>query len=83
MQTALSDFYFAYNLVVYVGAEKPAIRAGVTSDLYASIRDTFNKYEVQIMSPNCFEDPAKPKIVPESEWFARAATRILSRNYSR
>ena len=71
VQTALSDFCVAYKLVVYVGAEKPAIRARVTSDLYASIQDTFNKYEVQIMSPNYFEDPAKPKIVPESEWFAQ------------
>ncbi len=75
VQTALSDFYVAYKLVVYVGAEKPAIRARVTSDLYASIQDTFNKYEVQIMSPNYFEDPEKPKIVPESEWFARPAAK--------
>jgi hypothetical protein len=39
------------------------------------MQNTFNKYEVQIMSPNYFEDPAKPKIVPESEWIARPAVR--------
>lgn len=75
VQTALSDFYVAYKLVVYVGADKPAVRARVTSDLYAAIQDTFNKYGVQIMSPNYFEDPEKPKIVPESEWFAAPAKR--------
>lgn len=75
VQTALSDFYVAYKLVVYVSADKPAVRARVTSDLYAAIQDTFNKYGVQIMSPNYFEDPEKPKIVPESEWFAAPAKR--------
>ena len=75
VQTALSDFYVAYKLVVYVSADRPAARARVTSDLYAAIQDTFNKYGVQIMSPNYFEDPEKPKIVPESEWFAAPAKR--------
>jgi small-conductance mechanosensitive channel len=75
VQTALSDFYVAYKLVVYVSAAQPAKRALVTSDLYAAIQDAFNKYGVQIMSPNYFEDPEKPKIVPESEWFAAPAKR--------
>lgn len=75
VQTALSDFYVAYKLVVYVSAEQPTVRARVASDLYAAIQDTFNKYGVQIMSPNYFEDPEKPKIVPESEWFAAPAKR--------
>jgi len=79
VQTALSDFYVAYKLVVYVSADKPAVRARVTSDLYAAIQDTFNKYGVQIMSPNYFEDPEKPKIVPESEWFAAPAKRRESK----
>lgn len=35
VQTALSDFYVANKLVVSVGAEKPAICARVTTDLYA------------------------------------------------
>lgn len=77
VQTALSDFYVAYKLVVYVSADKPAVRARVTSDLYAAIQDTFNKYGVQIMSPNYFEDPDSPKIVPEAEWFAAPAKRPI------
>lgn len=75
MQTALSDFYVAYKLVVYISADKPAVRARITSDLHAAIQDTFNKYGVQIMSPNYFADPAQPKIVPESTWFAAPAKR--------
>jgi hypothetical protein len=59
--------------VVYVGAEKPSIRARVASDLHASIQDVFNRYGVQIMSPNYYDDPDKPKIVPESNWYAAPA----------
>lgn len=61
--------------LLYISLDKPAIPAHVNSDLYAAIQDTFNKYGVQIMSPNYFEDPEKPKIVPESEWFASPAKR--------
>lgn len=75
VQTALSDSYVAYRLVVYVGAEKPSIRAKVASDLHASIQDVFNRYGVQIMSPNYYDDPEKPKIVPESNWYAAPAKR--------
>ncbi|MEQ1516025.1 MAG: mechanosensitive ion channel domain-containing protein [Usitatibacteraceae bacterium] len=75
VQTALSDFYVAYRLVVYVGTEKPAVRARVTSDLYASIQDVFNKYGVQIMSPGYYDDPAAPKIVPEANWYLPPASR--------
>lgn len=63
-------------MVTCISLDKPAVRARVTSDLYAAIQDTFNKYGVQIMSPNYFEDPEKPKIVPESEWFAAPAVRV-------
>lgn len=74
VQTALSDFYVAYKLVVYAGADKPAARARVTSDLHASIQDVFNKNNVQIMSPHYYLDPAKPKTVPEADWYAPPAT---------
>lgn len=75
VQTALSDFYVEYRLVVYVQAVDPPNRARVTSDLNASIQDVFNRYGVQIMSPNYCKDPAAPKIVPESGWFAAPARR--------
>jgi len=73
MQTALSDFYVAYKLVVYVQADAPAARARVASDLNAAIQDTFNRHEVQIMSPHYLGDPPTPKMVPEAQWFAAPA----------
>jgi len=75
VQTALSDSYVEYRLVVHATAGDPAGRARVSSDLHASIQDMFNRYGVQIMSPNYYDDPAKPKIVPESDWFAAPAKR--------
>jgi len=75
VQTALSDFYVAYKLVVYVASGKPSIRAQVTSALHASIQDTFNRYGVQIMSPNYYEDPTQPKVVPEKDWYPAPAQR--------
>lgn len=73
VQTALSDFYVAYKLVVYAGAEKPAARARVASDLHAAIQDVFNRHDVQIMSPHYERDPATAKTVPESAWFTPPA----------
>ncbi len=73
VQTALSDFYVAYKLVAYAGAEKPATRARVTSDLHAAIQDVFNRNGVQIMSPHYQRDPANPKTVLESDWYAPPA----------
>ena len=70
----------AYKLVTYVSADKPATRARVTSDLHALIQDVFNKNGVQIMSPHYYLDPAKPKTVPESEWYAPPATAPLKKS---
>jgi small-conductance mechanosensitive channel len=75
VQSALSDFYVAYKLVVYVDSDQPGTRARVNSDLHAAIQDAFNRHGVQIMSPQYFEDPEKPKVVPESEWYAAPARR--------
>jgi small-conductance mechanosensitive channel len=68
VQTALSDFYVAYKLVVYIDSDRPATRAQVASALHAAIQDAFNRHGVQIMSPHYFADPEKPKIVPASSW---------------
>ncbi len=73
MQTALSDFYVAYKLVVYVQADAPAERARVASDLHAAIQDAFNRHDVQIMSPHYLGDPPSPKTVPQAQWFAAPA----------
>ncbi len=73
VQTALQDAYVAYRLVVHVSAREPDTRARVQSDLHASIQDLFNRYGVQIMSPSYYDDPAEPKIVPESKWYTAPA----------
>lgn len=65
----------AYKLVVYVDSEQPARRALVASNLHAAIQDTFNRYGVQIMSPQYFVRPATPKLAPESNWYAPPARR--------
>lgn len=72
-QTALSDFYVAYRLVVHVDSEQPTTRARVASELHAAIQDAFNRHQVQIMSPHYYHDPEKPKVVPESSWYAPPA----------
>ena len=68
VQTALSDFFVEYKLVVQVGADVPATRARVASDLHAAIQDAFNRHGVQIMSPHYEADPAAPKLVREADW---------------
>ncbi len=73
VQSALSDFYVAYKLVVYVDTNAPAKRAQVASDLLAAIQDAFNRHGVQIMSPHYVLDPATPKVVAEKDWNPPAA----------
>ena len=73
VQTALSDFYVEYKLVVHVDTDVPATRARVASDLHAATQDAFNRHGVQIMSPHYFRDPPEPKLVPEAQWYAPPA----------
>lgn len=68
VQTALSDFYVEYKLIMQVDADVPATRARVKSDLHAAIQDAFNRYGVQIMSPHYMDDPQTPKIVTADSW---------------
>jgi small-conductance mechanosensitive channel len=68
-QTALSDFYVEYRLVVQARPTEPGPRAQVLSQLHAQIQDTFNEYGVQIMSPHYLGDPADAKWVPRARWF--------------
>jgi small-conductance mechanosensitive channel len=71
VQTALSDFYVAYKLVVNVGTDVPSARAKVASDLHAAIQDAFNHHGVQIMSPHYFSDPSSPKLVAKENWHTK------------
>jgi small-conductance mechanosensitive channel len=72
-QTALSDWYPQYRLVCQAIPTDPRPRAVVLSLLHANIQDVFNEYGVQIMSPQYFEDPAEPKVVPRERWFTAPA----------
>jgi small-conductance mechanosensitive channel len=73
LQTALSDFYVSYTLVVHIDSLHMATRGKVITDLHGAIQDSFNRHGVQIMSPHYLQDPAKPKVVPEAAWFASPA----------
>lgn len=72
-QTALSDWYPQYRLVCQALPADPRPRAVVLSSLHANIQDVFNEYGVQIMSPQYFEDPPEPKVVPRERWFTPPA----------
>lgn len=72
-QTSLSDFYPEYRLVCQAVPTEPRPRAMVLSALHENIQDVFNERGVQIMSPHYVEDPAAPKTVPKSRWFAPPA----------
>ncbi len=72
-QTALSDFYPEYRLVCQAIPTEPRPRALVLSALHANIQDVFNEYGVQIMSPQYYEDPEIPKVVPKEQWFTAPA----------
>lgn len=67
-QTALSDFYVEYRLVVQAQPSEPGPRAQVLSLLHAEIQDVFNEFGVQIMSPHYLGDPAEAKVVPPARW---------------
>lgn len=72
-QTKLSDFYPEYRLVCQAVPDQPRPRAEVVSLLHANIQDVFNRYGVQIMSPNYRGDPAEPKLVPPARWYEAPA----------
>ena len=72
-QTALSDWYPEYRLVCQAIPAQPRPRALLLSALHANIQDVFNRYGVQIMSPQYFEDPPEPKLVPPEKWYTAPA----------
>jgi len=71
-QSALSDFYVEYRLVVVVEA---AERLTILSHLHANIQDSFNEHGVQILSPHFLGQPAHPVVVPKEKWYAAPARR--------
>jgi small-conductance mechanosensitive channel len=71
MQTALSDFYAEYTLLVCV--DDPTRRVAVLSHLHAAIQDAFNEHGVQIMSPHFLGQPAQAVVVPKADWYKAPA----------
>ena len=67
LQITLSDFFVEYELNARL--ETPDQRVNVLARLHANIQDVFNEHGVQIMSPHYLSDPAKPHVVPKSDWF--------------
>ena len=61
-QTALDDFYVAYEVNAYT--EQPNQMARIYSHLHQNIQDAFQEAGVQITSPHYERDPAPPKIPP-------------------
>lgn len=74
-QTQLSDWYPQYRLVCQGASADARSRPMLLSALLASVQDVFNEYDVQIMSPQYFEDPKAPKVVPPDKWYAAPAVK--------
>lgn len=62
LQTALSDFYVAYEINGTTRA--PNAMASTYSELHQHIQDVFNAAGVQIMSPHYDRDPLEAKLAP-------------------
>jgi small-conductance mechanosensitive channel len=71
LQRALADFCVTYELNAFTSV--PTRLLDVYSELHASILDVFNEYGIQIMTPAYMADPAQPKVVPRSQWYAAPA----------
>jgi small-conductance mechanosensitive channel len=71
LQTSLADFYVEYTLLVNL--ERQELRAVTMDKLHANIQDLFNEYGVQIMSPHYWQDPSRPKVVAQQDWFTPPA----------
>jgi small-conductance mechanosensitive channel len=70
-QRALSDFYAEFELFALV--ERPMERLVTLSALHGKIQDVFNTFGVQIMSPQYYEQPPQPLVVPKEKWFTAPA----------
>ncbi len=62
LQTALNDFYVAYEINAYT--KSPGKQAVIYSDLHALIQDIFAKNDVEIMSPHYRAEREGPSTIP-------------------
>ena len=73
-QKSLGDFCVTYELNAYT--DKPQVMHKIYSDLHKNILDSFNEYQVQIMTPNYEGDREAPAIVKKDKWYAAPADRF-------
>ena len=71
VQRALTDFYVEYEL--FVSTARPLEQLAILSALHSKIQDIFNEHGVQIMSPQYYEQPPQPLIVPKEKWYTPPA----------
>lgn len=71
LQRALGDFCVTYEINAY--SKDPANMLRQYSALHANVLDVFNEYGVQIMTPAYEGDPAEPKVVRTTDWYAAPA----------
>ena len=71
VQRALTDFYIEYEL--FALTDRPRDQLAILSRLHSKIQDVFNEYGVQIMSPQYYEQPPQPLIVPKEKWYTAPA----------
>jgi small-conductance mechanosensitive channel len=71
VQRSLTDFYVEYEL--FALTDRPRDQLAILSALHSRIQDVFNEYGVQIMSPQYYEQPPQPLIVPKDKWFTAPA----------
>jgi small-conductance mechanosensitive channel len=70
-QLELMDWYIAYELQVRLLPEQSL--AVARNELYSTIQDVFNEFNVQIMSPNFVMQPKGTVMVAKDNWYAAPA----------
>ena len=67
----LGDSCVTHEINVY--SDDPKGMGATYSNLFRQILDVFNEYGVQIMTPEYYEEPEKPTVVPKEQWFLAPA----------
>ena len=71
LQTSLGDFTALYEINAYCKDESKMLQR--YSELHSHIKDVFNEYGVQIMSPNYEADPEVAKVVHPDNFYMEPA----------
>jgi small-conductance mechanosensitive channel len=65
---SLDNYSVNYEINAYL---KPGVRRYVgLAELNRNVLDVFNEYNIAIMTPSYFADPADPKVVAKENWYA-------------